>query len=155
MFEILPVYIQTVASVTTGSGLFLFVLEMTTYLALIICGAIALVGWLKAEERDKVLGKWIFDRPCPTNIKVKQGFDVDEYIGTWYNIERYQQPFEVGADCITVSYDLKDDGTLDIESWSRFIDNQTETSLKVSGYVSYPLENPIPGKLNVSFYGRK
>jgi apolipoprotein D and lipocalin family protein len=127
---------------------------MTKYFALII-GAVALIGVLRASDRDKVLGKWIFDRPCPTNIRVKQDFDIYEYIGTWYNIERYQQPFEVGADCITVSYDLQDDGTVDIESWSRFIDNQTETKLKVSGYVSYPLDTPIPGKLNVSFYGRK
>jgi apolipoprotein D and lipocalin family protein len=74
-------------------------------------------------------------------------------MGTWYNIERYQQPFQVGSDCIETSYDLFDNGTINIESWAKFLTNGSESFLIGTGSVSFPWLDPIPGKMNVSFYG--
>ncbi|XP_077295531.1 apolipoprotein D-like isoform X2 [Arctopsyche grandis] len=40
---------------------------------------------------------------CP-NISVKNPFDVSQYVGTWYEAEKYFAIFELGGKCITATY---------------------------------------------------
>ncbi|XP_013385924.1 apolipoprotein D [Lingula anatina] len=46
---------------------------------------------------------------CPAP-PVKQNFDVDQYVGVWYEYQRYFAVFEFGLKCGRAEYTLKDDG---------------------------------------------
>jgi hypothetical protein len=46
---------------------------MNKILTLLVIG----VGFISCE-RGSLLGKWFFDYPCPTDIEVKQNFEVED-----------------------------------------------------------------------------
>ena len=48
--------------------------------------------------------------PLPTVEKV----DIDRYLGTWYEIARYEHFFEKGCSDISAIYSLKDNGDIDV-----------------------------------------
>lgn len=41
-------------------------------------------------------------------------FDLSSYLGTWYEIARYDHRFERGMDNVTAEYLLRDDGKVDV-----------------------------------------
>ena len=84
---------------------------------------------------------------APPDIKVVQNFDVDRYLGTWYEIARLDHSFERGMSNVTAQYSLNDNGTIrvlnkgyidskgtwdDAEGKAKFRGLETEGSLKVS-----------------------
>ncbi|CAG9859685.1 unnamed protein product [Phyllotreta striolata] len=50
---------------------------------------------------------------CP-KVNVVQNFNVSAYLGKWYEQEKYPIIFELGGECITAEYTLKDDGTVKV-----------------------------------------
>lgn len=48
----------------------------------------------------------------PDGIEPVSPFDVDRYLGTWYEIARLDHSFERGLSNVTATYELRDDGRL-------------------------------------------
>lgn len=50
----------------------------------------------------------------PDGIKAVRDFDVDRYLGTWYEIARLDHSFERGLSNVTATYTLRPDGRLTV-----------------------------------------
>ncbi|EZA61279.1 Apolipoprotein D [Ooceraea biroi] len=50
---------------------------------------------------------------CP-NLEAMQGFDLEKYLGKWYEVERYFAWFEFGGKCVTANYSLNEDSSMKI-----------------------------------------
>ena len=50
----------------------------------------------------------------PDNVEAVKGFNVERYLGTWYEIARLDHSFEKGLTRITAHYSLRDDGGLKV-----------------------------------------
>jgi apolipoprotein D and lipocalin family protein len=94
-----------------------------------------------------------FDRPCRTaeQLEVKSGFTPPAYLGLWYEIERYEQRFQLDADCVTAVYSLNADGSINV--LNRALNKENQTFLEDIGraVISFPDEDPLRAMLNVTF----
>jgi len=50
----------------------------------------------------------------PEGLHPVQNFDVNRYLGTWYEIARLDHNFERGLNNISATYTLRDDGGIDV-----------------------------------------
>nr|XP_023016063.1 uncharacterized protein LOC111505480 [Leptinotarsa decemlineata] len=50
---------------------------------------------------------------CP-DIKTVQSFDVERYLGKWYEAERYFAVFEFGGKCVTADYEVSPNGAVNV-----------------------------------------
>ncbi|KAG5681843.1 hypothetical protein PVAND_011251 [Polypedilum vanderplanki] len=105
---------------------------------------LALIGFSQAE---------IFDRPCrtPEQLGVKTGFMPALYLGIWYEIERYEQFFQISSDCSQAQYTLNADGSINVVNTAFIISNQTRISDTGRAIISFPDEEPLRAMLNVTF----
>ncbi|ETN60998.1 apolipoprotein D [Anopheles darlingi] len=95
----------------------------------------------------------VFDRPCPTDIEAKLYFNVDAYLGKWYELQRYESEFELNYDCIQVRYGLNEDGSVSVSNSGYNLFNSSTTNALGRAVLSFPDEEILQGKLNVSFFG--
>lgn len=77
-----------------------------------------------------------------------RSFDLSEYLGTWYEIARFDHSFERGMEGVTAEYSLRDDGRVDVinSGWK-------DGNYKVANGKARqrePMENPA--HLEVSFF---
>ncbi len=86
----------------------------------------------------------------PEGITAVDGFDVNRYLGTWYEVARLDHRFERGLENISATYALRDDGGVDVlnKGW----DVKTGEWHEVQGK-AYFVEQPDKGRLKVSFFG--
>ena len=83
----------------------------------------------------------------PEGVTPVAGFDVNKYMGKWYEIARLDHSFERGMDKVTAEYSLRDDGGVkvinrgfsidnnrwqEVEGTARFVKGENEAYLKVS-----------------------
>jgi len=100
----------------------------------------------------------------PEGTSPVQGFEIDKYLGTWYEIARLDHSFERGLSHVTAEYSLRDDGGVRVinrgfktasnqwdeaEGKAYFVDNKSEGKLKVSFF------GPFYGAYNVIALDRK
>ena len=73
--------------------------------------------------------------------------DIDKYLGTWYEIARYEHSFEVGCSNVSATYSLREDGKIKVL-------NRCLKNGKVSEAIgkAYAVDESN-GKLKVSFFG--
>ncbi len=77
---------------------------------------------------------------------VKQ-FDLERYMGTWYEIARFDHPFERGLSHVTATYELRPDGKIKVTN-AGYKDGKQKSA---NGKAKQP--NPDdPGKLKVAFF---
>lgn len=50
---------------------------------------------------------------CP-KVTVMKDFDVEPYLGVWYEHEKYPFIFELGGKCIQAEYTLRPDGKIGV-----------------------------------------
>ena len=50
----------------------------------------------------------------PPGVTVVSPFNPQRYLGTWYEIARFDHHFESGLEKVTATYSLRDDGGLDV-----------------------------------------
>lgn len=95
----------------------------------------------------------IFNRPCRTTqeITVKTGFNVQQYLGVWFEIERYEQAFQVNADCVTAQYTANADGSVRVVNRAQVLSNGTNIDAIGTAFLTFPDVVPLPAMLNVTF----
>ncbi len=86
----------------------------------------------------------------PAGVTPIQGFDVQRFTGTWYEIARLDHGFEKGLNHVSAEYTLKDDGGLHIVNKGFNTKNgHWEQSEAKASFI----DTPDIGRLKVSFFG--
>ena len=86
----------------------------------------------------------------PEKVTPVENFELQRYLGTWYEIARLDHPFERGLENITAEYSLRDDGGVRIVNRGF---SSEEREWKVAEGKAYFVEDPNTGYLKVSFFG--
>ncbi|WP_442786177.1 lipocalin family protein [Methylobacter sp. YRD-M1] len=86
----------------------------------------------------------------PSGVEPVTGFELNRYLGKWYEIARLDHSFERGLTDVTAEYSLRDDGGVSVLN-SGF---NAETGQRQSAEgKAYFIESPDVGRLKVSFFG--
>jgi apolipoprotein D and lipocalin family protein len=86
----------------------------------------------------------------PDGVQVVAGFELDRYLGTWYEIARFDHSFERGMTNVTANYSMRDDGGVSVVN--RGYDVRKDRWDDASGK-AYFVGEPDVGQLKVSFFG--
>jgi apolipoprotein D and lipocalin family protein len=86
----------------------------------------------------------------PENVQPVTGFEVDRYLGTWYELARLDHAFERGLERVTARYSLREDGGIRVIN--RGFDPDSGTWKEAEGR-AYFVGDPDVGRLKVSFFG--
>lgn len=86
----------------------------------------------------------------PQNVKPVDGFELNKYLGKWYEIARLDHSFERGLDNVTAEYFLRDDGGVKVINKGF---SAMENKWKEAEGKAYFVRDPQQGYLKVSFFG--
>jgi apolipoprotein D and lipocalin family protein len=88
--------------------------------------------------------------PAPQFEPVR-GFDVQKYLGRWYEIGSFPQRFQKGCHCTTAEYSLREDGKIDVVNTCRLngVDGRVK---KAEGKARFEGSDRSLGALEVSFF---
>ncbi|MDH4126772.1 MAG: lipocalin family protein [Gammaproteobacteria bacterium] len=86
----------------------------------------------------------------PKGASAVSGFELDRYLGTWYEIARLDHRFERGLSNVSASYTLRDDGGVRVlnKGFNKARGEWNEAIGK-----AYFADSPDVGRLKVSFFG--
>ena len=90
-------------------------------------------SWLKADE------------PIP----VVENFELDRFLGKWYEIARLPHSFEEGLEQVTATYSLRDDGKVKVLNRGYDIEDQEWSEAEGKARIADP---EMPAYLEVSFF---
>ncbi|MGB1402664.1 MAG: lipocalin family protein [Porticoccaceae bacterium] len=86
----------------------------------------------------------------PEAVVPVKNFDVDRYLGVWYEVARLDHSFERGLDAVSAEYSLRDDGGLRVVNSGRsVVTGEREQAVGRAYFV----ETEDTGYLKVSFFG--
>ena len=86
----------------------------------------------------------------PQNIKPVEKFELNRYLGKWYEIARLDHPFERNLSRVTADYSLRSDGGVDVINTGYQANND---EWKQANGKAYFVEDKQTGYLKVSFFG--
>jgi len=86
----------------------------------------------------------------PEGVSPVSGFDVNRYLGTWYEIARLDHSFERGLQQVTAEYSLRDDGGIRVVNQG--YNNAKQRWEKAEGKAYFTGDSDV-GRLKVSFFG--
>ncbi|USD66981.1 lipocalin family protein [Vibrio sp. SCSIO 43136] len=86
----------------------------------------------------------------PKGVTPVDEFELENYLGTWYEIARLDHSFEEGLSKVTAEYRLKDDGGVQVIN--RGFNAQDNEWSQAEGK-AYFVNAPDEGYLKVSFFG--
>lgn len=86
----------------------------------------------------------------PKGATAVSGFELDRYLGTWYEIARLDHRFERGLTNVSANYTLRDDGGVKVVN--RGFNTKTTEWDEAIGK-AYFVDAPDVGRLKVSFFG--
>lgn len=86
----------------------------------------------------------------PAGTTAVTDFDIDRYLGTWYEIARLDHSFERGLTDVTATYSRRDDGGVHVVN--RGFDTKANDWDEAVGK-AYPTVAPDIGRFKVSFFG--
>lgn len=86
----------------------------------------------------------------PRGIEAVRDFELERYLGRWYEIARLDHPFERGLVDVTARYALRDEGDLIVVN--RGWDPEAGEWRSVEGRARF-VGSPAIGELAVSFFG--
>ncbi|MEP4891376.1 MAG: lipocalin family protein [Aliiglaciecola sp.] len=86
----------------------------------------------------------------PKGIEPVKNFDLNKYLGTWYEIARFDHSFEEGLQRVTAEYTLLDDGGVSVIN--RGFNSENGEWKEAEGKAYFVGEESI-GHLKVSFFG--
>lgn len=86
----------------------------------------------------------------PPGIKPVAGFELNRYLGKWYEIARLDHSFERGLTEVSAEYSLRDDGGVKVINSGFSAESQQR---EVAEGKAYFIDNADVGRLKVSFFG--
>lgn len=86
----------------------------------------------------------------PDGVVPVKNFELDRYLGQWYEIARLDHSFERGLEAVSADYSLKDDGGIKVINSG--INTETGLQEQAEGR-AYFVEDSTVGHLKVSFFG--
>jgi len=86
----------------------------------------------------------------PENVTPVEGFQLDRYLGTWYEIARLDHSFERGMSRVTAQYSLREDGGVRVINRG-FLAEKNEW--KEAEGKAFFVDRSDRGFLKVSFFG--
>ena len=86
----------------------------------------------------------------PDHIQPVSDFELNRYLGTWYEIARLDHSFERGLQQVTANYSLRSDGGVKVINKGFHI---TKNKWKEVEGKAYYVGEPDIGQLKVSFFG--
>lgn len=85
----------------------------------------------------------------PEAVQPVENFQLDRYLGTWYEIVRLDHTFERGLSHVSASYSTRDDGGIDVIN--RGYDANKQRWKEATGR-AYFVDRPSVGRLKVTFF---
>jgi apolipoprotein D and lipocalin family protein len=86
----------------------------------------------------------------PKGAKVVSPFDVEKYLGTWYEIARFDFRFERNVNNVTATYSLNENGTIKVDNRGyNYITKEWKQAIGKAKFAGAKDE----AKLKVSFFG--
>lgn len=95
----------------------------------------------------------VLDRPCRRLEDyggVMKDFHAERYLGRWFEIERYDQKFQINRDCCYAEYKANADSSVNVINRSKNITDDSEGAWSFAegrAVVSYPDEHPLRAML--------
>lgn len=86
----------------------------------------------------------------PKNVVPVENFDVNRYLGTWYEIARFDHSFERGLSRVTATYSLNENGTIRVVN--RGFKAEKNEWKEAIGKAKFVGRQDV-GRLKVSFFG--
>jgi len=86
----------------------------------------------------------------PENVTPVENFELNRYLGKWYEIARLDHSFERGLERITAEYSMRDDGGVSVVNRGYSIEDD---EWKVAEGKAYFVNDVNSGYLKVSFFG--
>lgn len=86
----------------------------------------------------------------PENIKPVTGFELDRYLGKWYEIARLDHSFERGMTKVTADYSMREDGGVRVINRGYIAEKNEWDEAEGKAYF---VSEPDVGQLKVSFFG--
>ena len=86
----------------------------------------------------------------PSGVTPITGFELNRYLGQWYEIARLDHSFERGLSNVSANYGLRDDGGVAV--LNRGYDDRAKVWKDAEGRASF-INEPTVGSLKVSFFG--
>jgi apolipoprotein D and lipocalin family protein len=102
--------------------------------------------------RTRIVAMLLLAAGCtgiPDGVEVVDNFELERYLGTWYEIARLDHRFERGLTNVTANYSMRDDGGVRVLNRGRKADGEWE---ETEGK-AYFVDRPEIGRLKVSFFG--
>lgn len=87
---------------------------------------------------------------APEGVEPVSGFELDRYLGTWYEIARLDHSFERGLSNITANYSLRDDGGVRVINRGYNVEDGEWDEAEGKAYF---VGDEDVGQLKVSFFG--
>lgn len=85
----------------------------------------------------------------PDNVTAVDNFELDKYLGKWYEIARFDHPFERNLTNVSATYTKREDGGIDVLNKGY---NRVNKEWKEADGRAYFIESPASGRLEVSFF---
>ncbi|HOX56168.1 MAG TPA: lipocalin family protein [Candidatus Paceibacterota bacterium] len=86
----------------------------------------------------------------PKGVKPVQGFELDRYLGRWYEIARLDHSFERGLSHVTADYSLRKGGGVRVLNRGY---SESKKEWKSAEGKAFFVKSPDQGYLKVSFFG--
>ncbi|APX94138.1 lipocalin [Halomonas sp. 1513] len=86
----------------------------------------------------------------PSGTQPVTGFELERYLGQWYEIARLDHSFERGLDCVTADYSLRDDDGVRVINRGYNLEDQAWDEAEGRAYF---IGEEDVGRLKVSFFG--
>jgi apolipoprotein D and lipocalin family protein len=86
----------------------------------------------------------------PDKVSPVTGFELQKYLGKWYEIARLDHSFERGLTRVSAEYSLRDDGGVAVVNRGY---SQEDAQWKQAEGKAYFVNEPDEGYLKVSFFG--
>ncbi|MDQ8198473.1 lipocalin family protein [Pelagicoccus enzymogenes] len=85
----------------------------------------------------------------PEGVVPVENFELERYLGLWYELARTDNRFERGLDSVTAEYTLKDDDSIRV--FNRGWDEEKKKWREIDGR-GYKIGDPEEGTLKVTFF---
>ena len=86
----------------------------------------------------------------PDSVQPVTGFELERYLGKWYEVARLDHSFEKGLSQVTAEYSLREDGGVSVLNRGF---SESENEWKEADGKAYFVNSDSEGYLKVSFFG--